>query len=191
MKATRKLRRQPQTFREGVRQFLTPQVDKQVRRAAPRSRKCPRWDLQPLVLILLCMTWAAGDSSAEQFEVARGFYVSCYAGRRRPGKTLAGFQKALARVSTRQLRTLAQGCGSRLSSVTGSGCSFMAGFLWGAMDRGGNVPGRRTSKPGWVQRGKRTPQDAAHNAVRLVLKVTAQVDDRAVSRMFHPRSFQK
>ena len=111
MKATRKLRRhqQPQTFREGVRQFLTPQVYKQVRQAAPRSRKCPRWDLQPLVLVLLCMTWAAGDSSAEQFETARGFYVSCYAGRRRPGKTLAGFQKALARVSTRQLRALAQG----------------------------------------------------------------------------------
>lgn len=111
MKVSRKVRRaqRPQSVMDGVRQFLTPQVWKQVRQAGRPARRLPRWDLQPLVLMLLLMTFSAGDSQAEQFETARGFYVSCYVGRKRPGKTLAGLQKALARVSTRQLRVLAQG----------------------------------------------------------------------------------
>jgi hypothetical protein len=61
------------------------------------------------VLVLLAMTWSAGDSEGERFEAARGFYVMSYEGRKRPGKTLAGFQKALARVPMRQLCALAQG----------------------------------------------------------------------------------
>ena len=111
MKAARKLRRmqQPQSLLEFVRQFLTPQVWKQARQAVPKRRSKPRWDLQPLVLVLLAMTWAAGDSELERFEAARGFCVMSYEGRKRPGKTLAGFQKALARVPMRQLWALAQG----------------------------------------------------------------------------------
>ena len=64
MKAARKLRKlqQPQSLMEFVRQFLTPQVWKQARQAVPLRRRKPRWDLQPLVLVLLAMTWAAGDS---------------------------------------------------------------------------------------------------------------------------------
>jgi len=61
------------------------------------------------VWILLAMTWTAGDSELERFEAARGFYVMSYEGRKRPGKTLAGFQKALARIPTRLLWALAQG----------------------------------------------------------------------------------
>ena len=82
MKAARKLRslQQPRSLLDYVRQFLTPQVWKQARQAVPRGRALPRWDLQPLVLIMLAMTWAAGDSQAEKFEKARGFYVACYAG---------------------------------------------------------------------------------------------------------------
>lgn len=111
MKAARKLRRlrQPQSLLEFVRQFLTPQVWKQARRSVPKRRSQPRWDLQPLVLVLLAMTWTAGDSELERFEAARGFYVMSYEGRKRPGKTLAGFQKALARIPMRQLWALAQG----------------------------------------------------------------------------------
>jgi hypothetical protein len=111
MKAARKLRRlqQPQSLLEFVRQFLTPQVWKQARQSVPKRRSQPRWDLQPLVLVLLAMTWTAGDSELERFEAARGFYVMSYEGRKRPGKTLAGFQKALARVPMRQLWALAQG----------------------------------------------------------------------------------
>src|SRR5579871_3627887 len=50
-----------------------------------------------------------GDSEFERFEAARGFYVLSYESRKRPGKTLTGFQKALARIPVRQLWALAQG----------------------------------------------------------------------------------
>ena len=75
MKAARKLRRlqHPVSLMEFVRQFLTPQVWKQARQAVPQRRRKPRWDLQPLVLVLLAMTWTAGDSELERFEAARGF----------------------------------------------------------------------------------------------------------------------
>jgi hypothetical protein len=111
MKAARKLRKeqQPQSLIECVRQFLTPQVWKQSRQAVPRRRCCPRWDLQPSLIILMAMTWAAGDSQAEKFQTARGFYVVSYEARKRPGKTLQGFQKALGRVPLRQLKALSAG----------------------------------------------------------------------------------
>src|SRR4051794_10734318 len=111
MKAARKLRQaqRPQSLLGYVRQFLTPQVCKQARQAVPRGRALPRWDLQPLIFIALAMTWAAGDSQAETFQTARGFYVASYDARKRPGKTLQGFQKALARVPLRQFQALAAG----------------------------------------------------------------------------------
>ena len=111
MKAARKLRRlqQPQSLMECIRQFLTPQVWKQARHAGPKGPSLPRWDLQPLVIILLAMTWASGDSQPEKFETARGFYVMSYRARKRPGKTIEGFQKALSRVPMRQLKALAAG----------------------------------------------------------------------------------
>ena len=111
MKAARKLRRlqHPVSLMEFVRQFLTPQVWKQARQAVLPRRRKPRWDLQPLVLVLLAMTWTAGDSELERFEAARGFYVMSYEGRKRPGKTLEGFQKALSRIPVRQLWALAEG----------------------------------------------------------------------------------
>jgi hypothetical protein len=111
MKAARKLRlvQQPQSLLGYVRQFLTPQVWKQARHVVPQHRAHPRWDLQPLLIIVLAMTWAAGDSQAEKFQTARGFYVASYEARKRPGKTLQGFQKALARVPLRQFQALAAG----------------------------------------------------------------------------------
>jgi hypothetical protein len=111
MKAARKLRQlqQPQSLLAYVRQFLTPQVWKQARHAVPGHRAHPRWDLQPLLLIVLAITWAAGDSQAEKFQTARGFYVASYETRKRPGKTLQGFQKALSRVPMRQFQALAAG----------------------------------------------------------------------------------
>src|SRR3954449_12901293 len=111
MKAARKLRQmqQPQSLLGHIRQFLTPQVCKQARHAVPRHRAHPRWDLQPLLFIALAMTWAAGDSQAEKFQTARGFYVASYQARKRPGKTVQGFQKALSRVPLRQFQALAAG----------------------------------------------------------------------------------
>jgi len=97
MKAARKLRilQQPQSLIGHVRQFLTPQLWKQARQAVPPRRAAPRWDLQPLVLVMIAMTWTTGDSQPERFETARGFYVACDAARKRPGKTLEGFQKGV------------------------------------------------------------------------------------------------
>ncbi|MBV8458392.1 MAG: transposase [Acetobacteraceae bacterium] len=62
-----------------------------------------------MLIIALAMTWAAGDSQAEKFETARGFYVVTYDARKRPGKTLQGFQKALSRIPLRQLQAVAAG----------------------------------------------------------------------------------
>ncbi len=111
MKRSRRLQKlqRPQSLLANLRQFLTPRVWKQARGAMPRHRAHPRWDLQPLVLILLAMTWAAGDSQPEKFETARGFYVASYRARKRPGRTIQGFQKALSRLPLRPLRALAAG----------------------------------------------------------------------------------
>jgi hypothetical protein len=111
MKAARTLQKlqQPRSLNDFVRPFLTPPVWKQARQAVPRTRAVRRWDLQPLVLIVMAMTWAAGDSQPETFETARGFSVACFAARKRPGKTLEGLQKALGRVPMRPLRALAAG----------------------------------------------------------------------------------
>jgi Transposase DDE domain len=111
MKASRKLQalQQPQSLMDYVRQFLTPQVWKQARAAVPHRPAPPRWDLQPLILVTLAMTWTAGDSQAERFQIARGFYVVAYEARKRPGASLQGFQKALRRIPMRQLRAWAQG----------------------------------------------------------------------------------
>ena len=70
----RRLRPGAKSLPECMREFLTPSVFKQVREAAG-SRKKPRWDIQPLLMILLTMTWCCGDSLPEKFEAARGFYV--------------------------------------------------------------------------------------------------------------------
>src|SRR5262249_52378682 len=45
----------------------------------------------------------------ERFAMARGFYVASRGARRRPGRTIQGFQKALARLPMRPLRALAAG----------------------------------------------------------------------------------
>jgi len=58
---------------------------------------------------MMAMTWTAGESQPEKFAKARGFYVACYRARRRPGKTLEGFQKALGRIPMRQFRASSAG----------------------------------------------------------------------------------
>jgi hypothetical protein len=73
-----------------------------------------------LVVIMLAMTWATGDSQADQFEKARGYYVACHAARKRPGKTVAGFQKALRRIPMRQLRRLAAGVRDQIHARLGA-----------------------------------------------------------------------
>jgi hypothetical protein len=112
----------PHSFLQCLGYFLTPQVWKQAQGAVPR-RRAWRWQTQPLLFVLLAMTWCAGDSLPERFETARAFYVALHPRRRRPGKTFAGFDKALAQLPVPVLRAAAAAVRGRLAQV-------FAGRLW-------------------------------------------------------------
>jgi hypothetical protein len=71
-------------------------------------------------MVMLAMTWATGDSEAEKFAKARGYYVACHESRKRPGTTLIGFQKALRRIPMRQLRALSAGVRQRIHARLGT-----------------------------------------------------------------------
>jgi DDE family transposase len=106
----------PQSFLECLGHFLTPQVWKQAYQAAPR-RRAWRWQAQPLLFVLLCMTWCAGESLPERFETARAFYVALHQRRKRPGQTFAGFDKALDQLPMPVLRAVAAAVRGRLAQV--------------------------------------------------------------------------
>ena len=108
-----RLRPKAKSLPQAMREFLTPAVFRQVRKAASKRRK-PRWDIHPLLYVLLLSTWSVGDSLPEKFEVARGFYVVCCPKRRRPGKSFSGFEKALAKLPMPVLRTLSAALRSRI-----------------------------------------------------------------------------
>src|SRR5437867_2755334 len=108
--------RAPQSFLQCLAYFLTPQLWKQVQHAAPR-RRAWRWQTQPLLLILLTLTWCAGDSLPERFETARAFYLALHQRRRRPGRTFAGFTKALGKLPVRVLRAVGTALRGRLAQV--------------------------------------------------------------------------
>src|SRR5437764_9253507 len=80
---------------EILREFLTPALWKQAHQVRRRTQKksSPRWMVQPLVLMLLLMTWSHGDSQADRFECAKAYCQVCLQRRRNPGKTVQGFQK--------------------------------------------------------------------------------------------------
>ncbi len=65
------------------------------------------------------MTWCCGDSLPEKFEAARGFYVLSCPKRKRPGKSFAGFEKAVAKLPLPVLRALAAALRGRIESVFG------------------------------------------------------------------------
>jgi hypothetical protein len=116
-----------ESFLACLRHFLTPQLWKQVL-AALHPGKASRWQGQPLLYVLLVMTWCAGDSLPERFETARAFYIASYQKRRRPGTTCEGFQKALARVPVAALRLIASALRRRLQQIFGHGWS-VEGFI--------------------------------------------------------------
>ena len=112
-------RRRAKSLIGSMREFLTPTVFKQVRNASKR-RKSPRWDLHPLLYILLLTTYCCGDSLPEKFEAAKGFYVVCCPKRKRPGACFAGFEKALAKLPMPVLRALAAGIRGRIETIFGN-----------------------------------------------------------------------
>lgn len=116
-KQSPRLRPQAKTFLESLRQFLTPAVWKQAHQAAHKQRRWLRWDIQPLLLVLVLMTWCCGDSQAERFEAAKAFCVLCRPKQKRPGQTVPGFRKALAQLPMPVLRALAAGVRQRLAAL--------------------------------------------------------------------------
>jgi hypothetical protein len=101
-----------------IRHFLTPAVFRQVRRKFS-LKKQPRWDIHPLIYVVLLMTWCCGDTLAEKFEIARGFYAVCCPKRRRAGKTFSGLEKALAKLPMPVLRGFAAAFRSRILELFG------------------------------------------------------------------------
>jgi len=78
------------------------------KRQKARRQKSSRWATQPLVLVLLFMTWCNGDSQAERFEIARAYCQTAWLAKRRNcGKTVGGFETALKRLPMVVLRTFA------------------------------------------------------------------------------------
>ena len=115
----RRLDRKAQSFVGCLRKFLTPDVWKQ----GHQHKGCPkgkRWSLQPLLLTLFIMTWCTGDSQPERFETAKAFCVAVRSKRARPGKTIHGFQRALAKTPLGVLRAVAKGVRQKLLEVLGS-----------------------------------------------------------------------
>jgi len=90
-----------------VRYFLTPAVWKQAQSVCPAKRK-RRWDLQPLILALLAMTWLTHPTVEERFQVACSFVIACRPKRSRPGRTVPGFLKAVHRLPVRVFHLLSQ-----------------------------------------------------------------------------------
>lgn len=112
-----RLRPVAKSFLESLREFLTPAIWKQADQARRAGRRSVRWATQPLLLTVLTMTWCCGDSQAERFETAKGFTAVCLAKRRGPGKSVPGFQKALAKLPITVLRAVAAGVRRRLLSL--------------------------------------------------------------------------
>ena len=103
--------------RVALAHFLTPQVWKQAHQAWCTSSTSSRWTLPPLVWVLLTMTWCTGQSQEERFATARAVYLAHHQRTRRPGTTLAGFLKALAKLPLPVLRALAAGVRQRLGAL--------------------------------------------------------------------------
>ncbi len=112
-------RRRAKSLIGSLREFLTPEVFKQVRNAAKR-RKCPRWDLHPLLYVLVLTTYCCGDSLPEKFEAAKTFYVASCPKRKRPGEHFSGFEKAIAKLPIPILRALAAALRGRIEVIFGN-----------------------------------------------------------------------
>jgi hypothetical protein len=106
---SRRMRPRARSLADCLRQFLTPAVWKQAQNVIRRPWQASRWEIQPLVMVLLLMTFACGDSQPERFETAQAVVVALRPKRRRPGRTVQGYQKALGRLPMPVLRAVAAG----------------------------------------------------------------------------------
>jgi len=107
---TKRCIRPQRSLREVLQDFLTPGLWKQAhqKRQQSRRQKSSRWATQPLVLVLLLMTWCSGDSQAERFEMAKAYCQTAWLAKRRGcGKFVGGFETALKQLPLAVLRTFA------------------------------------------------------------------------------------
>jgi hypothetical protein len=100
------MRTQYTSFTAALARLLSPHVFKQAHQAHRPKKTARRWDLHPLLMVLLLMTWTTGDSEAERFATARAVYVARHQHDRRPGQTLSGFRQALAKLPLPVLHAL-------------------------------------------------------------------------------------
>jgi len=84
-----------------------------------------------LVVGAILMTWALEPTLADALAAARTVLVTMYDSRRRPGKTLAGFLKALGRVSDRLLAAVTSSLRTGLQRVAGRSWRFKAWVVLG------------------------------------------------------------
>ena len=105
----------PATLAQFFLDFLSPTVWRQAHQANSRREHKKRWELQPLVTVLLVLSWCQGDSLPERFETARACYVGLHPKRRQPGKTCRGFALALRRLPMPVLRALLAAVRCRLA----------------------------------------------------------------------------
>jgi len=103
----------PPGFFACLRHFLTPAVWKQAQACCPAKRK-RRWGVQAVVLVLLAMCWLTHDTAEERFQVACAVAITCRPKRRRPGRTVPGFLKAVHRLPARLFAVLAAAVRRRL-----------------------------------------------------------------------------
>jgi hypothetical protein len=112
-----RVRRRPKvSFTDALQQFLRPQVFKQGHQAWLTPHSLCSWGLKAIVWVLLLMTWGKGDSQAERFLAARGFFVARHRHEKRPGESWEGFQHALRRLPIPVFRALAAGLRDQIGS---------------------------------------------------------------------------
>jgi Transposase DDE domain len=113
--------------------WLTPAVWKQAHQADRRRRMVPRWNMHALVTVLTLMTFVSGDSEAECFATARAFYVASRQQQKRPGQSLSGFQRALAKLPLPVLHALFAAVRARVAVCLGAAWRYQ-GFVVMACD---------------------------------------------------------
>lgn len=179
----------PQSFRDCLRYFLTPQVWKQAQQTPGAPREKTRWSLQPLVLALLALTWCLGDSQAERFETGRAFCVACLSKRKRPGKTLKGFEQALARLPLPVLRALAAGVRQQILRRLAARLTVHGFSVFGCDGSRVEAPRTRELEQRLGQAGKRDAAPTAYltNLVHLAtgLLWSWQIGRGTASEHFH------
>jgi hypothetical protein len=140
-----------------------------------------------LLFVLLTMTWCAGDSLPERFETARAFYVALHQRRRRPGRTFAGFEKALGKLPVCVLRAVATALRGRLAQVFAQRL-WVDGFIPLGCDGSRLACPRSQELERRLGLGKRKKRRKRHKKVPPACPVVPQGQDSAGAPNAKPRA---